>query len=299
MNQIEIRHLLLIKAIAETRNLTKAAYKLFVSQPALSRQLREIEQRLGTDLFVRTKKSMILTKTGEQLLQTADIVLKEMDRAEREIAKTVFGEHGIVRIGVNCILSFQWIPSVISQFQEIYPNITIEINSSRRVTKELLSNEFDLVITSYAISHGSIGTTLLFEDEVVVIMPPQHPWHTKKFITEKDFQGARLISIFDKSQDLFHQYLSASGIVLDRFMQIDQPGAVIELVKAGLGVSIFPRWSVANYLKAGALKACALTQAGMRLAWIAAYLDQDQSPRYQTDLLRLMIEHGPIGHAHT
>jgi LysR family transcriptional regulator for metE and metH len=290
MDKIEVRHLRLVKAIAETRNLTKAARKLFISQPALSRQLKEIEQRLETDLFIRTKKSMILTKTGEKLLQAADGVLQELDHTEREIAQIVGGEQGVVKIGVNCPFSYQWVPSILSQFQKMYPNIEIEIGNSQRVRKELLSKTFDLVITAYLGNQENIGTTPLFEDELVVIVSAGHPWRLKKYVTVEDFQGARMISIFDKSQDTLYQYLTGAGIEPERFMKVDQPDAVIELVKAGLGVSILPRWFVDRHLKTGALKACALTQGGLRLRWMAAYLNQNQLPRFQEDLLNLIIE---------
>jgi LysR family transcriptional regulator for metE and metH len=293
MDDIEIKHLRLIKTISETRNLTKAARKLFVSQPALSRQLKDIEQRLGVDLFHRTKKSMILTKMGKKLLLTADSVLQELDRTQREIAKTVCGEQGTFKIGMNCIFSYQWLPGIIATFQKLYPTIEIEISDADRIVKQLISKEVDLIITSYAKNHEEIEYKMLFEGEIVVIMAPDHPWQNKKTLTEKDFQGKNIISIFDKTRDPFYQYLAATGIEIATFMKIDQPGAVIELVKAGLGVSIFPKWAVRSCLERGELKACALTQYGMRLGWMAAYRKHDNLPAFQEELLRLIINHPP------
>lgn len=290
MYKLEVRHLRLIKAIAETRNLTKAARKLFISQPALTRQLQEIEQRLETDIFIRTKKSMILTKTGEKLLHTADTILQELGQTEREISELVHGVQGEIKLGVNCVLSYQWVSSVVSEFQKKYPNVEIEIGSSLRVKKDLLSKKFDLVITTDIFNQEDIAITKLFDDELVVIVSSDHPWRVKKFVTKRDFQNARMISVFDKSQDMFYQYLTTSGIVLERFMTVDQPGAVIELVKAGLGISIFPRWSVEDHLKEGTLKACAVTHGGMQREWVAAHLDQLQLPPFHKDLLRLINE---------
>jgi LysR family transcriptional regulator, regulator for metE and metH len=290
MRRIEVRHLRLVKAIAETKNLTKAARMLFISQPALSRQLQEIEQQLGTQLFVRTKKSMILTKPGEKLLRTAVLVLPELDQTEREIAQNGCGEPGVVKVGTSCPFSYQWVPSVISQFQSMYPNIDIEIGNSVRVRKELFSKKFDLVITGYLASRENIDVTPLFEDEMVVIMSADHPWRAKKYVIDEDFRGARLISIFEKSQDVLYQYLMSVGIKPERFTKLDQPDAVIELVKGGLGISIVPGWVVDRHLKSGALKACSLTKGGTRLEWVVAYLNQTQLPHFQEDLLKLIVE---------
>jgi LysR family transcriptional regulator for metE and metH len=289
-HRIEVRHLRLVKAIAETKNLTKAARMLFISQPALSRQLQEIEQQLGTQLFVRTKKSMILTKPGEKLLRTATFVLPELDQTEREIAQNSLSERSVVKIGISCPFSYQWVPPLISQFQSMYPNIDVEIGNSLRVRKELFSKKFDLIITGYLASRENVDVTPLFEDEMVVITPADHPWRSKKYVIDEDFRSARLISIFDKYQDILYQYLISSGIKLERFTKLDQPEALIELVKAGLGVSIVPRWFADPHLKTGALKACSLTAGGMRLEWVAAYLSQTQLPQFHKDLLKLIVE---------
>ena len=89
MSFIEIKHLKLVKAISETGNMTKAAQTLFLTQPALSHQLVDLEGKLETPLFHRTKKKMILTRAGEMLLKSAENVLLEITRAEREIGKIV------------------------------------------------------------------------------------------------------------------------------------------------------------------------------------------------------------------
>jgi LysR family transcriptional regulator for metE and metH len=101
MSNLEMRHLRMIKTIAETGNLTKAAYKLCISQPALSQQLKDIEEKLGTNIFFRTKKKMILTEIGKKLLQTANTVIEEINRAEMEVSKAVYGDAGELKIGVH------------------------------------------------------------------------------------------------------------------------------------------------------------------------------------------------------
>ena len=117
MSFLEIRHLKLIKTINETGNMTRAAEKLFLTQPALSHQLLDLEGKLEIPLFHRTKKKMILTQAGKMLLKSAEKVLLEIKQAEREISKMVHGETGVLRIGTTCVLSYKWLPNIMHQLQ--------------------------------------------------------------------------------------------------------------------------------------------------------------------------------------
>ena len=129
MADLEIKHLRMIRMIARTNNLTKAAEKLFISQPALSQQLINIENRIGAKLFFRNGKNMVLTKIGNKLLNSAHIILDEIDKAEKEVAKEVHGENGELKICIRCVFCFKWIPSVVKEFQIKYPNIDIIIDN--------------------------------------------------------------------------------------------------------------------------------------------------------------------------
>jgi len=90
MMYLEIKHLRMLRMIARTNNLTKAAGNLFISQPALSQQLKDIETKIGTPLFLRTGKNTVLTGIGKKLLNRAHIIIDEVEKAEREVAQAVF-----------------------------------------------------------------------------------------------------------------------------------------------------------------------------------------------------------------
>src|SRR5258708_35890032 len=124
---MEIRHLRLIKAIVEEGSITKAIGKLHLTQSALSHQLKEAEYQLGTKIFLRTKRKLVLTTAGEKLYQTANEILNKLSDTEREIKKLIFGETGEIRISTECYSSYHWLPSVMKQFQLLYPNIELKI----------------------------------------------------------------------------------------------------------------------------------------------------------------------------
>jgi len=291
MSVLEIRHLRLIKALAETENLTRAAQKLHVSQPALSQQLRELEERLGTVLFHRTRKKMILTRMGAWVLQSSESVLKELDRVECDIAKAVHGESGDLRIGVQCVLSFQWLPSIMRKFHDIYPQVEFVVGNSHAFVRDLKSDVFDLVITGFPLEHPEIAHTKLFEDEMVAVSSPRHPMSAKKTVRETDFEDVTIISLAEKSKDVLYQYyLLPAGVKIRQFMTIEQPEAIIDLVRSAFGIAIFPRWSVQKYLKSGELCASSLGQGGVRLEWRAAFLKSKQFPMYQQEFLKLLAD---------
>jgi len=99
---MEIRHLKLVKTVAEEGNLTSAGKKLFLSQSALSHQLREIEDKFGTPIFQRVNKKMVLTQVGNRILRTADTILCELEKVENDVRSVVSGDAGILRISTEC-----------------------------------------------------------------------------------------------------------------------------------------------------------------------------------------------------
>ncbi|MBI4965722.1 MAG: LysR family transcriptional regulator [Desulfomonile tiedjei] len=291
MGILEIRHLRLIKTLSETENLTRAAEKLHVSQPALSQQLRELEDRLGTVLFQRTRRKMILTRMGGWVLKAAENVLEELNRVEREIGKAVHGETGVLRIGVHCMLSYQWLPSLMRKFHEMYPQVELMLNNSHTFIRDLKSDAFDLVITGFPVDHPEIDHRKLFEDEVVVVSSPHHPMSAKKTVSEADFEDITLISLVEKSKDLLYQYyLVSAGVRIRRFMTIEQPAAIIDMVRSAFGVALFPRWSVKTFLNSGELCASSLGQGGVRVEWRAVFLKSKQFPMYQEAFLKLLAD---------
>lgn len=289
MGILDIRHLRLVKSLTETENLTRAAKKLNVSQPALSQQLRELEDRLGVRLFHRTGKKMVLTQIGGWVLQTANGVLKELDRLELNIAKAVHGESGVLRIGVHCVLSYQWLPAILRKFQDMYPHVELVLSNSHRFIRDLKADVFDLVITGFPFEHPEIAHQKLFEDEVVAVSSPRHPMSAKKALRETDFDDVTIISLVEKSKDaLYRHYLEPAGVRIRQFMTVEQPEAIIDLVRSGFGIALFPRWSVKRFLNSGELSASSLGQDGVRLEWRAAFLRSKELPLYQKDFLELI-----------
>src|SRR5262245_24251069 len=173
--KLDIRHLKLIVAVHEEKSVTKAGEALHLTQSALSHQLREIEEKLGTPLFLRMNKKMILTQAGERLLHTARQVLDDMKRAEDHISQIAANKQGTLRISTECYTCYHWLPHVMKEFRQKFPgvDVKIEAGATHRPIQALLQGKLDLAIVSQSERDKRLDYRTLFEDEFVANPPPQ------------------------------------------------------------------------------------------------------------------------------
>src|SRR5215210_3114535 len=150
MPMLDTRHLKLIVAVSEEKSVTRAGERLHLTQSALSHQLRDIEEKLGTPLFSRVNKRMVLTQAGERLLQSARQVLGELKRAEDDIAQIAAGDHGTLRISTECYTCYHWLPEMLKEFNRKYPKVEVKIllEATRRPIEALLNGKLDFAIVS-------------------------------------------------------------------------------------------------------------------------------------------------------
>src|SRR5215211_1285163 len=174
---VEVRHLRLVAAIASRGSLTSAAELLGLTQPALSHQLRELETKLRTPLFMRTARRMVPTPAGEQLTQLAESILAEVDGFERQIADGEFAEaRGTIRLATECYTAYHWLPAVLRAFRDRWPGVDLRIapEHTSSPTSALREGVLDLAIVHRAVSDKRIRLDPLFDDELVVVMAPDH-----------------------------------------------------------------------------------------------------------------------------
>jgi len=292
MNRLEIKHLRMLCMIHQTGNMTRAAQNLYVTQSALSQQLKDIEAKLGTQLFFRTNTKMVLTRIGKNLLEKAKTILDEIQAAEADIDRSVNGETGNLKIGVRCLFCYMWLPRVLKQFQERYPNVDIDIRNASEPQADLICEKIDIAVSAADEIDPRIEFAPLFEDEVVVVMS-EHDFHQAKPSMElTDFHGADIISLIEKSEHYFFDALLRNkSIKPRRYMTISHPEAMVDLIEAGLGMGILPQWFVSPYQKTKNLVTCPLTSRGKRLLWKATWLKSRQMPAYQKEFIRIMADH--------
>lgn len=281
---MEIRHLKLIKAIVEEGSITKAIDKLHLTQSALSHQLKEAEYQLGTAIFLRVNKKLVLTKAGEKVYDVANEILNKLAETETQIKQMVFGESGEIRISTECFSSYHWLPSVLKQFHLLYPNVELKIvaEATHIPLQKLLENTIDIAIVSDTIKDIHIKYTELFQDEMVMVVSENHSWTDKKYVIAEDFINEHLIiHSLPLETVTIHQFLLAPAKVSPKkITPMPLTEASLEMVKADMGVMSMAKWALQPHLKNNPIKAVKIGKNGLKRKHYVATRSNETYPDY-------------------
>jgi LysR family transcriptional regulator, regulator for metE and metH len=291
--KLDIRHLKLLIAVTEEKSVTKAGERLHLTQSALSHQLRDLEERLGTPLFLRLNKRMLPTPAGERLLASARDVLEELKRAEDDVAQLAANKRGTLRLSTECYTCYHWLPARLKEFHLRHPHVEVQIvvEATHQPLQALLNGKLDLAIVSSCPRDKRLVYRPLFKDELVALMPPDHPLAARHYLQAKDFAEQTLfLYVAPKDSDLFRLLLNPAGVTPARVSQVQLTEAILEMVKAGLGITVLARWAVSDALHSGKLVARPLTKRGMQRQWSAALLKRDLTPPYLPEFVALLAQ---------
>lgn len=278
---IEIRHFHLIRAIAESGSVTKASQKLYLTQPSLSHQLKEIEGRLGKRLFLRINKRMVITPEGKKILDAGSEILGKVSALEKDI-KENSDKPRLLRITTQCYTCYHWLPVIMKKFQDQMPHTDIDIvtEAMSNPVDFLLKGQIDLAIATSKKATNGIRFENLFDDEQVALVPSKHPLAKKKYLEPSDFAGEHLIVYKqDSGTDHFTQnMLGPLGIQVGKITRMQLTEARVELVKAGLGLTVMSRWLMKPFVRdSKAIKLLPVGRNGFYRTWYLATLDQKKN----------------------
>lgn len=291
---LEVRHLRVVDAIHREGTVSRAAERLHLTQSAVSHALRDLEERLSIRLFRRENRRMAATGPGRRLLKTATLVLEEIRQAEKDIGHQARGSRSSLRIATQCYTCYAWLPRVLEDFMRDFPAIELEIvpEATDDPVEALLTGDLDLAILHERARRDDVLERPLFHDEFVAILPEGHPLAVRHFLRPIDFRNQHLIlhSNPETSHVITH-FLSPAGIRPERVSQLRLTEAVVEAVRAGLGVTALSGWVAAPRLKRGGLAAVRLSAEGLRRTWTAAMMRERSDERPLLDLVELIRRH--------
>jgi LysR family transcriptional regulator for metE and metH len=290
---LELRHLKTLVALAETGNLSKAARRLHLSQPAASHQIRAMEEHYAVELFVRKSDPLRLTAAGELLVELAYDVTRRVQSGERELARIVQGRAGQLRIAVECHSCFDWLMPSMDVFREHWPEVELDLVSGFHADPVglLTENRADLVIVSHTEKREGVHFHPLFSYEVLALVSHRHPLARKSHVTASDFRKETLITypIPDERLDLVREVLRPAKVDPAR-RKTELTVAILQLVASGRGVAGLPGWSVQPFLDRKYVIGKPIGKNGLRSRLSAATTDAAGSLAYMQDFLRTMRE---------
>ena len=256
------RRLQVFHTVARLLSFTKAAETLHMTQPAVTFQIRQLEEFFNTRLFDRTHNRISLTAAGEQVFEYADKIISLYSEMENSIREMTGDVSGILIIGASTTIAEYMLPGLLGEFKERHPgiNIRLKISNSLGIVHMVEDNSIDVGIVESPISNKNLTVEVCWYDKLVFISLPQHPLAKKATISVQDMLGLPFVCREEGSgtREFICEYLEKNDLQLDDLdlnLEVGNPEAVKSAVEAGLGVSIVSEATVVKELKLGTLAA--------------------------------------------
>ncbi len=258
------RRLQVFHTVARLLSFTKAAESLHMTQPAVTFQVRQLEEHFNTRLFDRSHNRISLTEAGERVYAYADSIFELYREMENEVREMTGVIRGSLTIGASTTIAEYMLPSLLGDFKAKYPEVEIhlKVSNSEGIVSMVENNTIDLGVVESSVSNKNLVVETCREDQLLAIVPPGHPLASEDsikigklleypFICREEGSGTR---------DVIADYLRSvgAGAELDVSMELGSPEAVKGAVEAGMGISIVSRATVQKELKLGSLVAMSL-----------------------------------------
>jgi DNA-binding transcriptional LysR family regulator len=258
------RRLKIFHTVARLLNFTKAAEELHMTQPAVTFQIRQLEEQFNTRLFDRTHNKVTLTDVGRQVYTYSDRILKLYEEMTRNITEMTGDVSGSVTLGASTTIAEYMLPLLIGEFKNKFPEVMINLRESN--TEDIVSmvenNDIDLGIVEGSVNNKNLVVEECKMDHLVVIMPNDHMLASEKKLRVEDFVSYPFICREHGSgtQEVITNYVEkhGNGEDLNVCFELSSPEAIKGAVEAGMGLSIVSRATIIKELKLGTLTAVEL-----------------------------------------
>jgi DNA-binding transcriptional LysR family regulator len=249
--------LVYFRKVAETKSISRAAEELLITQPAISKQIRALEDELGERLFDRIGKRVFLTKAGEVLLAYAEKILRSLEEAKtavRDLSEECSGE---LVIGTSDHISLYRLPGILKAYITAFPKVDLKLRCHRSETilEMVGKNLVDIGVITLPQVSANLISRVIWTDSMSLVFPKSHPLAVLKKIRLKDI--VRYGMILPETGTTTRKNIDASFVKKRLLPNVTMEVAYLEtikgLVKAGLGVSILPDKAVEQEVKSGAI----------------------------------------------
>ena len=289
---MNFNHLAIFLAVAETGNLTRAAQRLHISQPAVSKQLRELEKSLGMALFHRLSKGVRLTEGGEILLDYARQIFALESEATRALNELRQLARGHLSIGASTTIGVYLLPEICAQFRAAFPGIEVnlEIANTQEIQKRLLNNELDLGLSEGFSAAPEISAEVLGEDEIIVIAAPHHKLLGCKTLSLKQLFSETILwrESGSGTRAVVENALRDKGFSVPARVSLGSTEAIKRAVMAGDGIAFVSRLTVESELQNGALKQLKIADFALHRPLQRLRLNGKYEGRAVREFLRLL-----------
>lgn len=243
---IELRHLRYFRAVAEELHFGKAAQRLNIAQPALSRQIRRLEEEIGTLLFARTQRSVALTAAGEVFLSRTREILNAVSMAAMEAKDTADGRLGHLRVAFIHSSTYNLIPNALDAFTTRHSGIRLDLQEMTVIDqlKALVGQDVDIGLLRPPVDNPLLEFESVTRETFVLAVPRPHPLAAENLVELQHLKNESFIMFDRRKSPLFHSRImnacEAAGFQPRVTQEAIQIHTVLGLVGAGLGIALMP-----------------------------------------------------------
>jgi DNA-binding transcriptional LysR family regulator len=259
---MELHQLEAFEAVVAYRSFTRAAESLYLTQPAVTRQIAALEAELKTRLFDRLGRTVQMTAAGEALHRYAEQIVRLAREAQHAVTDIETGVAGRLTVGASNTLATYVLPPLLRRFRESHPRVEIAVHTgaSAQVLEMVRRNEADIGLVTAEVSDAAFLVTTLADFETCVVVPPAHPLAARASVGAAELAGYPLI-LMEAGTNLrtyVDRLLSTAGVAEQVALELDNVEAIKRMVEAELGLSLLPQVAVQREVEAGRLVALPL-----------------------------------------
>jgi len=248
---MELKYFRLIKTIEEEGSIANSTERLFLTQSALSHQLRELEERLGFKVFHRTRNKWELTQEGRELYKLANKLFSSINEGFSAIKHIQEGSKGTIKLSAECQSFFHSIPSFIQKMGVLYPEINIEITlgTTHQTISKVLSEDIDIAIVTSKPESEELSSILVFKDEIFAIMHQEHQLNHLDFLDASHFGKVHLLinSFPLEGVAVYEQFLKPNKIHPIKISAIPFTEITLSMIHANMGIMCAPKWQLSPF----------------------------------------------------
>ena len=288
---VELRHLRYFIAVAEEGSLTLAAEKrLHTAQPSLSRQIRDLEYKVGVQLFSRSVHGAELTAAGKAFLDHARLALAQVDAAVEAARRAASPLKPALALGFLTGTEIDWLPEAMRVLRDQLPNIEVIVSSqySPDLAQALLRGRLDLAFMRPEAWMPDLDYKLIIKESLIVVLPSDHRLVSQDAIALEDIAGERFIGMSNTAPTLrviIDEYLEQSGLDLKQAHRVDNLAMAMSFIASTRGVALLPEYAK-NFLP-GAVTSRPLRGESPTIDLVIGYNKTNTSPILKVFLSRL------------
>jgi DNA-binding transcriptional LysR family regulator len=244
---IETSHLRCFVAVAEELHFGRAAERLNMTQPPVSRQIQLLEQSMECALFVRTSRSVFLTEAGESFLPEAQRILRLLESARNTARDISLGRGGVLRCGFTAATAYSFLPALIQGMDARIPDSSLELHEmvSFRQIEALDSGELEVGLLRPPIDTRHYHSRLVAREKLLLAVPTNHPLARRRYARWRDLDGIDFIMYDSIEAKYFHDvlamFLTGKRVKPNIVQRLTQIHSILSLVRAGVGVAVVPK----------------------------------------------------------